>query len=96
MLPGNSRATIAVMLAGWLMEVSATPSPGPVRTAAPQKLQCGSLDSQTRCKSLMVSTASSHSEWVDRGRETITTKELQQPQQIKSTIKQISFGFKLA
>lgn len=93
MLPGSSRAMIAVMLAGWLMEVSATPSPGPVRTVAPQKVQCGLLDSQTRCKSLMAFTASSHSERVDGSRETITTKELQQPQQIKSTIKQTSFGF---
>lgn len=55
---GSSRTTTVVTPAGWPMGASATPSPGPAKTAAPQRLRCALWNSPTKCKSLTVFTAS--------------------------------------
>lgn len=86
MLPGSLRAMIAAMLAGWLMEVSATPFPDHAKIAALQKLLCALLDSQTKCKSLTVSIATRLSSNGGENGGAITTKEQQQPQPIKASI----------
>lgn len=54
---GSCWATIAVMLAGWPTEVCATPSHVHVAAAAPQRLLCASLVSQTKRTNSMGSTA---------------------------------------
>lgn len=92
--PGSSKATTAATPDGWPTAASATPSPGPARTAAPQKPRCASLGSQTRAKSLTGSTVSGLSNRaLDRSREAAATKEPQQPRGRKLPVTQIQFGF---
>lgn len=57
-LRGSSRTSTVATPAGWLMEASATRSPGPAKTAAPLRLRCALLNFPTKWKSLTVFTAS--------------------------------------